>query len=170
MVIFSWAALLMRPLARISCAVSSSSSVSRLFVFVVVAMFHLYQKPVLEGLRDFIVISGEPRRDDLPQRRQLFVIDVVAFVFGEPEQKDCAIRPESDQHSKPASLTLPWPRDPLLDQAAAEIRIDQPTPCSFDRGHEAFIADSFALRKTGKSFGFENAHEHLDSSINYRYK
>jgi hypothetical protein len=44
---------------------------------------------------------------------------------------------------------------------AAEISIYQPTLCSFDRGHEAFIADGFSLRKAGKSFGFENAHNQL---------
>jgi hypothetical protein len=121
-------------------------------------MFHLYQKSVFECLRDFPVISGEPQRDDLPERRQLFVVDVVAFVFSEPKQKDCAIRPECDQHSKTASLALSRPRYPLLDEAAAKIGIDQPASGCFDGGHEAFIANGFAFCKAGERSGFENAH------------
>jgi hypothetical protein len=50
------------------------------------------------------------------------------------------------------------PCNSLLDQAAPKISIYQPTLCSFDRGHETFIANGFPLRKAGESFGFENAH------------
>jgi hypothetical protein len=95
-------------------------------------MFHLYQKPIFECLRDFRVIGGEPIRHDLPERRQLFIVDVVAFILGEPEEKDCTIRPECDQHPKAASLALARPGDPLLDKAAAEISINQPTLCRFE--------------------------------------
>src|SRR5665811_2416522 len=90
MVIFSWAALSMMPLARMSLAVSSSSCVSRAFAFPLVAMLHLYQKTVRNCPRDFHVVSGEPRRRDLSQRCQLIVVDVVDLAFGEAEQKDCS--------------------------------------------------------------------------------
>jgi hypothetical protein len=91
------------------------------------------------------------------------------LILGEPEEKDCTIRAECDQHPKAASLALARPRDPLLDKAAAEIGINQPTLCRFDRNYEAFIADGFALRKAGESLGFENAHSCLYGSIYYRY-
>jgi len=57
----------------------------------------------------------------------------------------------------------------LLNEAAAEIGVDQTTPRSFDRRHEAIIANGFAFRKTGKSLGFEDAHNYLRISITYRY-
>jgi len=47
--------------------------------------------------------------------------------------------------SKAASLALPRPCDPLLNEAAAEIGVDQTTPRSFDRRHEAIIANGFAF-------------------------
>jgi hypothetical protein len=99
----------------------------------------------------------------------LFVINVVAFILGEPEQKDCAIGSESDQHPKPASFALARPCDSLLDKAAAKISIDQPALCGFDRGQEVFIPNGFAFRKPAKSFGLEDAHKHLYSFIYYRF-
>jgi hypothetical protein len=57
----------------------------------------------------------------------------------------------------------------LLDKATAEIGVDQPTVCHFDREHEVFVANGFAFRKPGESFGFEYAHKRLYRSIDYRY-
>jgi hypothetical protein len=61
----------------------------------------------------------------------LLVVNIVAFILGKPEQKDCAISSESDQHSKAAPFALSRPCDPLLDNTAAEISVDQPTPYGF---------------------------------------
>src|ERR1019366_2798975 len=105
MVIFSWAALSIIPLARMSLTVSSSSFVSRAFAFPLVAMLHLYQKMVINCPRDFLVVSSEPRRRDLSQRCQLIVVDVVDLAFSKAEKKDShALCPKPDQHPIPAAL------------------------------------------------------------------
>src|ERR1700730_13034201 len=98
----------MMPLARISRAVSSSSWVNRLvfaLVFLVfVAMLHLDQNSVLQGLCDLLVIRGKPGRDDLTQSLQLTVVNIFPLIFSGPEQKDGEVCPESDQHSKATSF------------------------------------------------------------------
>jgi hypothetical protein len=70
-----------------------------------------------------------------PTPEVLFVRpDIVALVLGETVQEHgagtCAIRHQIPEATPPP---LPWPCDPLLDEAAAEIGIDQATFGAFGR-------------------------------------
>jgi hypothetical protein len=65
-------------------------------------------------------------------------------------KKDGPIGTDSDDHPKAASLALPPPRDPLLDDLTPDG--------SFDGIHKAIVTDAVLSRKLRKRFGFENAH------------
>jgi hypothetical protein len=86
---------------------------------------HLHQKSVVDGMGDFLLVSGEPESDDLAQRLELIIVDIVALVFGETEQEDGQIGTDSDQHPEAASFSPARPCHPLFDDMAAKIGINQ---------------------------------------------
>jgi hypothetical protein len=58
---------------------------------------------------------------------------------------------------KAASLALPRPRDPLLDDLT-KVSIDQTPDGSYDRIHKAIVTDAVLSHELRKRFDFENAH------------
>jgi hypothetical protein len=87
---------------------------------------------------------------------QLRSADVLAFVLGKGEKKNGTIGPKSDQHAKAASFALPWSRNPLLDEAATEVRINQPPRRPLDGIDQTEITDAvlsvnFARHDTGQA-------------------
>jgi hypothetical protein len=87
-------------------------------------MVHLHQKSVVDGMGDFLLVSGEPGSDNLAQRPELIVVDVVALVFSEAKQENGQIGADPDQHPKTASFFLSRPCHPLLDDMTAKIGIN----------------------------------------------
>jgi hypothetical protein len=58
----------------------------------------------------------------------------------------------------PARTALPESRDPLLDDAAAEIGVDKPTRNPRDSLPQAIVRDPLTSREADEPSGFENAH------------
>ena len=149
-VIFSWAALVMIPFARMSRAVSRSSLLNRLspffarLGFVFAAILHLDQKSDFQSLRNFRLIGGEPGSDNVTQGPELIVVDVFPLVFGKPKQENGSIGTDPDEHTEPTSLALPRPCHPLLDDVTAKIGIDQTSHGIFDGDYKAGIVDARA--------------------------
>ena len=121
----------------------------------------------LSGLGDLRLIGGEPEGDDVAQRPELLVVDIFPFVLGEAKQKNSPIGPNSNEHTKAASLSLPRPCHPLLDDVTAKISIDQATRRTFDGGCKAGVADALLPRKLRKIFGLEDAHNLFYNTMNY---
>jgi hypothetical protein len=122
----------MTPARRMSSAASISAFVSRPGC----AFFngHLLQNPLLKGLGDAPHIRRKPCSPDLAQRQQLVGVDVLALVFGERvEEHGTRARPVGDQRAVTAGAALPAARDPLFDDAAAQIGIDRSAAGAFDR-------------------------------------
>jgi len=79
--------------------------------------------------------------------------------FGERVEKHGAgAGPVSDQRAVAAGAALPLPRDPLLDDAAAKIGVDQATGSTINRLAQAPIRNPLAARKPHQPFGFEDLH------------
>src|SRR6266851_4339105 len=166
MVIFACVATSMTPARRASSAISSSALVRRL-ACVVFAIGYLLQISILKGLRKLPRIRPQPCRADLPKRQQLVAVDVLALVLGERvEEHSPRSRPVGDQRAVAAGAALPAARDPLLDDAAAEIDVDQATPGALDRLSQATVSDSLTPRVAHQPFGFEDAHT-PPNTINY---
>jgi hypothetical protein len=74
--------------------------------------------------------------------------------FANPNRNTGAFAPAvRDQRAKSAALSLSWTSDPLLDQPAAEVGIDQ-TAFGRQQGFdERPIGDAFAALKTGEGLG-----------------
>jgi hypothetical protein len=70
-------------------------------------------------------------------------------------KKDGPIGTDSDDHPKAASLALPLPRDPLLDDLTAKVSIDQTPDGSFDGIHKAIVTDAVPSRKLRRRFGLK---------------
>jgi hypothetical protein len=87
------------------------------------------------------------------------LVDVLALVLGEGEEKDGSIGTNSDGHAKAAPLALSRPGDPLLDDLTAKVSIDQTSHCSFDGIRKPVITDAVLPRKLSERFGFENPHQ-----------
>ena len=65
------------------------------------------------------------------------------------------MRAKTNQQAKPVSLALPWRSDPLLDDLAVKISIDQTALCLGD-GRKAGIRYAILFAKRS---GLENTHK-----------
>jgi hypothetical protein len=63
-----------------------------------------------------------------------------------------------DQRAVAAGAALPAARDPLLDDAAAQVGVDRATTGALDRLPEAMIGNPVATRIPRHPFGFEDFH------------
>src|ERR1700758_630305 len=89
MVILSCTVLVIRPLLRMSSAVSSSSLVSRLgfaLLLVLVVILHLDQGSVSQRPSNLRFARLEKDRRDLPQGEQFAIADILSLVLGEAEE------------------------------------------------------------------------------------
>ena len=108
-----------------------------------------------------MIVSSAAFKNDATISRRVINSALSIFsrsFFCEGEKKDGPIGTDSDDHPKAASLALPRPRDPLLDDLTAKVGIDQTPDGSFDGIHKAIVTDAVLSRKLRKRFGFENAH------------
>jgi hypothetical protein len=109
--------------------------------------------------RNPLCIRRQPPGPDLAPRQQLVGADVFALVFRERiEKHGSGAGPIGNQHAVAAGASLPFARDPLLDDPATEIGIDQATGCALDRIAQAPIRNPRAARVSHQPFGFEDSH------------
>ena len=118
-------------------------------------------------MRNFLFAAVQERSCDLTQSKQLAVTDIFSFVLGEGKEIDGTIGAETDQHPKAASLALPRTGDPLLDDLAAKVGVDQASLGTVNGLDKRRIIDAILAGKLRKRFGFENMHKHFSSLINY---
>lgn len=117
---------------------------------------------------DFLFARVQKRGCDFTQSEQLFVADVLALILGEGKKVDGTIRAEPDQHTKAAPFALPRTSSPLLNDLAAKIGVDQATLGTINGLNKGCIVDAMVAGELRKRFGFENTHNRLSSSMNYR--
>src|SRR4029077_7855688 len=86
-------------------------------------------------------------------------IDVVAFVLREPVQEHRPPEPPIGNH-RPETDRAPLPRtrDPLLDQPAAQIGINQAVLRPLDRLAKLPVAHPLAAREAVELLGYEDPH------------
>jgi len=113
-------------------------------------MPHLNQNASSRILLDLPAI-GEPLPRDRPQLPKLVVADVVPLALGEAEQEHREIpKPAGDQRSVAAAAPFARPRHALLDEAAAQIRVDEAALRPRDRLDKALVDDPLVSRKLGE--------------------
>lgn len=83
------------------------------------------------------------------------------------KRKTARSDPKSDQHAKATPFALPRPRNPLLDEATTEVRINQPSCGPLDCIGQAEITDAVLSRELRQGPRFENTHIRFSSSKNY---
>jgi len=101
----------------------------------------------------------QPVRADRLQLGQFIWSDVLPLVFGEGVQKyRTALGLTGNDHAITARSSLPFSSNALLDQAATQIRIDEPTPGALNRLAKARISNLLTAGKSCQPPGFEDAH------------
>jgi hypothetical protein len=60
-------------------------------------MLHLDQRSILQGSCDLFIIGLQERPGDFSQGLQLGIFNILAFIFGEPEQEDRPMRPKTNE-------------------------------------------------------------------------
>src|SRR5262249_55855540 len=137
-------------------AVSRSALVSALVFFF---MIHLLYRSLRQRPGERRVIRLEPARGDFAQCRELVILDVRLCALGKTKEEDRAsLRPIGDQHPVTARAALARPRHPLLDDPAAQIRVDQAALGTPHRLRETGIRDALASRKPREALGLKHPH------------
>jgi len=140
-----------------SLAVSSNAFVSRpgfflsLIIFSLVIVYLLYKTIRYRAIK-LCVIRFQPPRCDVSQSGQFVVIDVLPFAFGEAVKEYRPITsPIRDQY---AALSLSG--DPLFDDVATQVPIDEAALRALYRFAQAVIANPFPPCIAHEPFRFEN--------------
>lgn len=84
--------------------------------------------------------------------------DIFPFILGEREKINGPIGPKADQHAKAAPLSLSRASNPLFDDPAAKVCVDQAPSGAFDGLDEAGIANALLPCKSRKRPGLEDTH------------
>src|SRR5947209_1531913 len=136
-------------------AVSSSASANRLGFFFLV-MLHLLYQSVRDRARERASTCLQPSLGDIAQGRQLIVVDVLALALGKAKEEHGArLGAVRDQHAIAARPSFSGPRHPLLEDAAAEIGIDQAALGPPHRLAKTRIGNPLAARKAREQFRLE---------------
>lgn len=77
------------------------------------------------------------------------------------------MRAEANQQAEPAPLALTRSCDALLDDAATQVRINEPSPCPINGVDQAGVINAILASEFCERLGFENTHKRLSRSINY---
>jgi hypothetical protein len=76
---------------------------------------------------------------------ELVILDVVAFIFGERIEEDAAVAAaEGDKDAKAATAALAFAGDALLDEAGAEVRVDEATLGAVGRLAQLVVVDALS--------------------------
>jgi len=113
-------------------------------------MLHLDQNAGGHILFDLPAIR-EPLPRDRPQLPKLVVANVVPLALGEAEQEHRKIaEPAGDQRPVAAAAAFARPRHALLDEAAAQVCVDEPAFRPYNRLDKALVGDPLASRELGE--------------------
>jgi hypothetical protein len=94
---------------------------------------------------------------------QFLSVDVVAIILCKAIDKEgTVISPEQHDGAVSARLALPLAGKTLLDNASAEISVDQAGVGPLKGSPERCIRDAFPCGKTHKGLGLEDAHRIAD--------
>ena len=77
------------------------------------------------------------------------------------------MRPKTNKQTKPTSLALPRPGNPLLDELTAQVSIDQASRGSLGGIHKTIVTDAVLAGKLCQGFGFENTQKSLSRFKDY---
>src|SRR5665213_1149734 len=77
------------------------------------------------------------------------------------------MRPKTNKQTKPTSLALPRPGNPLLDELTAQVSIDQASRGSLGGIHKTIVTDAVLARKLCQGFGFEDTQKSLSRFKDY---
>jgi hypothetical protein len=109
---------------------------------------HLLQSIFVEGLDDSFCILPRPFPSDLPERQTIYPARYLPLAFGKAV-KNHSTMPATvgKQHSISTGPPCPGARHSLLDNAAAQIRIDQSLLGLYHRLVQPAIGDLLAALK-----------------------
>lgn len=119
---------------------------------------HLDQFSIPERPVDGRIVGREPERHQLAQGHQFVGVDIRTLVLGKTEQEDRAIGAKAEQQAKAAPPPLARSRHALLDDPAAEIGIDQTTPCARNGLDETGVIDAVLPGETREILRLEDTH------------
>src|SRR6266545_1543664 len=147
------------PISYSPRAVSSISFRSRRL-----AILHLQQFSRLEQLSERRAIQCQHHAGDALQVALFLPVDVLALVLRESVEEDPAI-PEIARDDRPcaAALATARQRDALLEQAAAETRVDKARLHLGDRDQQRAVRHTLLSRPAGKHPGLEGRQAHAET-------
>ena len=120
-------------------------------VLPLVAIIHLDECAFIPRALDQGLVGFQPRARRNAQFPKLVVADVVPFALGEAEQEHREIaEPAGDQRSVAAAAPFARPGHALLDEAAAQVCVDEPAFRPRDRLDKALVGDPLAARELGE--------------------
>ena len=106
-----------------------------------------------------LIITFKPGCAHFPPALQLVKADIISLTLGKPKNEHGPCANTIGNHCPIAcTSTLPWPRNPLLDQSLSEIGINQ---TSLGPGYsvaESLIADSLAPLELAEHLRSKDAH------------
>ena len=120
-------------------------------VLPLVAIIHLDENAFVARALDQGLVRLKPCARPRPQLPQLVVADVVPLALGEAEQEHREIpEPAGDQCPLAAAAAFARPGHALLDEAAAQVCVDEPAFRPRDRLDKALVGDPLAARELGE--------------------
>src|SRR5581483_2336066 len=146
-------------------APSTISALSRALPFtsplpvVFLAIWHLLQFLVGDRRLDLVLAQPQPGAALLAQVLELVVVDVVPVALGEAvEEHRPRAGPERDDRAEAAALALALAGHALLDEAAAQIGIDQALADIAHRLGQGRIVDPLPPLKPRERLALEHPH------------
>src|SRR5262249_29145239 len=113
---------------------------------------------ILDQLFDLLVRQSQHVACRLLELALFIGVDVRPGAFRETISENRALSPaQEDDRSVSTRLALSWARDPLLDDAAAEVGIDLSFFSARYRVHQNQVADFFLSSKPFKPAGLEDS-------------
>src|SRR5258708_24490123 len=130
------------PMSRSASAVSWMEAKASLRYFLLAIANHLCQGPGLRQARDLPVVQREHFLGELLEGSQLVLLDVGGPILREAGDEERQLSPPvEDDRAEAAGCSLPFASNPLLDDPAAEIGIDQACLGVLDRLAQRRVAD-----------------------------
>jgi hypothetical protein len=129
------------------------------------AITNLHQFPRGDRRFDRLLIERETKLSETPPFLQLIVLDVGALVLREPRTKTRRVHPggRRSRCETRRSFPAPAPRDPLLDEPAAQIGINQTAFGGEDGFDKRRIRQSLTVLKTREAFDLVNPSPHSNN-------
>jgi hypothetical protein len=107
-----------------------------------------------------LLIQGRnPNPCDFPRCLQFVLFEVLPVALGKSKDEYGAVAPsESNHRTIPTGSPFSLPSDTLVDQPAAQIRVNQAPLCPLDCLPQTGVSDSLTPGKPREPPRFENLH------------